>query len=155
MSGGGKGGTLGLIVGTVLAVGGGFGFGAAVLKKPPPEAAAQAAVKEAKEGKEGKEGKVLENEVRPLSPIITNLGNPSETFVRLQAAVILAPNTQESNALIARVNDDVVAYLRTVSISELQGPTGFQYLREDMKKRAIQLGGGKIKEFLITSFVVE
>jgi flagellar protein FliL len=144
-----KGGTLGLIIGTVLAIGGGFIFGAAVLKKPPPEAAGLAAQKEIKDAK------VPESEVRPLAPIITNLGNPPDLFIRLQAAVVIAPNTPESNVLITKVNDDIVAYLHTVSISEIQGPTGFQYLKEDMKKRAIQLGGGKVRDFLVTSFVVE
>jgi flagellar protein FliL len=144
-----KGGTLGLIIGTVLALGGGFGFGTIALKKPPADPAAQAAPKEAKEAK------VPESEVRPLSPIITNLGNPADLFIRLQAAVVLAPNTPESNVLITKVNDDIVAYLHTVSLSELQGPTGFQFLREDMKKRAVQLGGGKVRDFLVTSFVVE
>jgi flagellar protein FliL len=144
-----KGGTLGLIIGTVLALGGGFGFGAALLKKPPPEAASQAAPKEAKEAK------ALESEVRPLAPIITNLGSPPDLFIRLQAAVVLAPNTPEANLVVTKVNDDIVAYLRTVSLSELQGPTGFQYLREDLKKRAVQLGGGKVRDFLVTSFVIE
>jgi flagellar FliL protein len=48
-----------------------------------------------------------------------------------------------------------VSYLRTVSSSELDGPTGFQYLKEDLRKRSIQLGGGKVKDLLLQSFVVQ
>ena len=75
--------------------------------------------------------------------------------MRLQAALVFEPNTPDSNALTTKVGDDIVTYLRTVSLTEIQGPTGYQYLREDLKKRAIQLGGGKIQDFLITAFVVE
>jgi flagellar protein FliL len=153
-----KGGVLGLIIGSLLAIGGGFGFGALLLKKPPQEAVAAAHGKEGKEGKEakeGKEGKAQNSEVLALAPIVTNLGNPPDLFIRLQAAIAIAPNTPESNALSAKVGDDLVAYLRTVSLSEFQGPTGFQYLREDLRKRAIQLGNGKIRDFFVTSFVVE
>ena len=141
-----KGALIGLIIGSLAAIAGGFGFGALLLKKPEPEVAAQPAAKEVK---------LPESEVRPLTLIVTNLGNPPDLFIRLQAAVVIAPNTPESNVLITKVNDDIVAYLHTASISEIQGPTGFQYLKEDMKKRAIQLGGGKVRDFLVTSFVVE
>jgi flagellar FliL protein len=141
-----KGAVIGLVIGTVAAIGGGLGFGALLLKKPDPGAAVHAPSKEAKPP---------EREVRPLSPIITNLGNPPETFVRLQAAIVLEPNTPEANVLVTKVSDDIVVFLRTVSLTEIQGPTGFQYLREDLKKRAIQIGGGKIHDFLLTAFVVE
>jgi flagellar protein FliL len=142
-----KGAMIGLIIGTLVAVAGGFGVGALMLKKPEPGVAAPPAT--------AKEAKVPESEVRPLASIVTNLGNPPDLFVRLQAAVVLEPNTPESAALITKIGDDVVAYLRTVSIAEIQGPTGFQFLREDLKKRAIQLGGGKVRDFLLTTFVVE
>ena len=141
-----RGEALGLIVGTLAAIGVGVGFGALLLKKPEPGAAAQATAKEAKQP---------DSEVRPLAAIVTNLGSPPDTFVRLQAAIVLEPNTPNSDALAAKVGDDIVAYLRTVPITEIQGPTGFQFLREDLKRRAIQLGGGKIRDFLITTFVIE
>ncbi len=141
-----KGAVLGLIAGTVAAIAGGFGFGAVLLKKPEPGAVVSAAATEVKKP---------EREARPLAPIVTNLGSPPEVFVRLQAAIVLEPNTPDANVLLTKVGDDIVAYLRTVSLAEIQGPTGYQYLREDLKKRAIQLGGGKIHDFLITAFVVE
>ena len=140
-----RGEVLGLIVGTLAAIGVGGGFGALFLKQPEPGAAARAAAKEAK---------LADCEVRPLAPIVANLGSPPDTFVRLQAAIVLEPNTLNSDALVAKVADDIVAYLRTVPITEIQGPTGFQFLREDLKRRAVQLGGGKIRDFLITTFVV-
>ena len=140
-----RGEALGLIIGTLAAIGLGVGFGALLLKKPEPGAAAQATAKDAQ----------TNSEVRPLAPIVTNLGSPADTFVRLQAAIVLELNTPNSDALAAKVGDEIVAYLRTVPITEIQGPTGFQFLREELKRRAVQLGGGKIHDFLITTFVIE
>ncbi len=141
-----KGAVIGLVIGTVAAIGGGFGFGAIFLKKPEPGAVTQAAVKEAK---------AKEREVKLLAPIVTNLGNPPDTFIRLLGAVVLEPETPDSNALVTKVGDDIVTYLRTVSLTEIQGPTGYQFVREDLKKRAIQIGGGKVHDLYITTFVVE
>jgi flagellar FliL protein len=140
-----RGEALGLIIGTLAAIGVGVGFGALLLKKPEPGAAAQATAKDAQPN----------SEVRTLAPIVTNLGSPAETFVRLQAAIVLELNTPNSDALAAKVGDEIVAYLRTVPITEIQGPTGFQFLREELKRRAVQFGGGKIRDFLITTFVIE
>ncbi len=140
-----RGEALGLIIGTLAAIGVGVGFGALLLKKPEPGAAPQATAKDAQPN----------SEVRALAPIVTNLGSPADTFVRLQAAIVLELNTPNSDALAAKVGDEIVAYLRTVPITEIQGPTGFQFLREELKRRAVQLGGGKIRDFLITTFVIE
>ncbi|MGO9485844.1 MAG: flagellar basal body-associated protein FliL [Rhodomicrobium sp.] len=141
-----RGATLGLIIGTLAAVGGGFAFGALLLKMPEPGVVATATAKKVKQP---------DKQVIALAPIVTNLGDPSSLFVRVEAAIVLEPDTPESAALTARIGDDIVAYLRTVSITEIQGPTGYQFLKEDLKKRAIQLGGGKIRDFLVTSFVIE
>ena len=93
--------------------------------------------------------------MRPLAPIVTNFGNPPDFSSGCRRRSFLSRIRPESAALITKIGDDVVAYLRTVSIAEIQGPTGFQFLREDLKKRAIQLGGGKVRDFLLTNFVVE
>ncbi len=143
-----RGATLGLIIGTLAAIGGGFAFGALLLKMPEPAAVATATAA-------AKKVKQPDKQVIALAPIVTNLGDPSSLFVRVEAAIVLEPDTPESAALTARIGDDIVAYLRTVSITEIQGPTGYQFLKEDLKKRAIQLGGGKIRDFLVTSFVIE
>ena len=67
---------------------------------------------------------VKASEVKPLATIVTNLREPSTLYVRI-AVVVLEPNTPDSAALAAKIGDDLVSYLRTVSISELEGPTGF------------------------------
>ena len=80
-----RGEALGLIIGTLAAIGVGVGFGALLLKKPEPGAVAQATAKDAQPN----------SEVRPLAAIVTNLGSPADTFVRLQAAIVIELNTPE------------------------------------------------------------
>ncbi len=151
MAGNGKktssGSLAGVMVGTVAAIGGGFAFGAIFLNQP--EKSAVAAVSPPKSPK------APEAEIKQLAPVVTNLANPAGIYVRMESAILLEPGTPEPAAIAAKVSDDFVVFLRTVSLAELQGPTGFQYLREDLKKRAIQRSGGKVRDFFLTSFVIE
>jgi flagellar protein FliL len=143
---------IGIVVGTVAAIGGGFAFGFMGLIKspaPPPEPAAAAATAAAKAPAQ------KPSEVRTLTPIVVNLREPSDLYVRLEAAVVLEPGAPDGAAIAAKVGDDLVSYVKTVSLSELEGPTGFQYFREDLRRRAVQIGGGKVKELLLQSFIVQ
>ena len=142
-----RGGILGTVIGTLAAIAGGFAFGFLGVKggNPATDMVAPPANTPA----------VKPSEVRPLAPIVTNLREPSSLYVRMEAVVVLEPNTPDSAALAAKIGDDLVSYLRTVSISELDGPTGFQYLREDLKKRSIQLGAGKVRDLFLQSFIIQ
>jgi flagellar FliL protein len=145
---GSKGAVIGTVIGTVAAIGAGFAFGFAGMKGAAP-AANQPAASSAKTAEQ------KPSDVRPIAPIVTNLRDPSNLFIRLEAALVLEPNTPDAAALVAKIGDDLVSYLRTVSLSELEGPTAFQYFREDLKKRSVQLGGGKVKELLLQSLVIQ
>ncbi len=143
-----RGGMLGTIIGTLAAIAGGFAFGFLGAKGGNPAATDTVAPP-------AKTLAPKPSEVKPLAPIVTNLREPSSLYVRMEAVVVLEPNTPDSAALAARIGDDLVSYLRTVSLSELDGPTGFQYLREDLKKRSVQLGGGKVRDLFLQSFVIQ
>lgn len=145
-TGNSKGVIIGVAIGTLAAIGGGFAFGSFVKggSAPTDEAAAPAKAPPQKAG-----------EIKALAPIVTNLREPSNLYVRLEASVMLAPDTPDGGAIAAKIADDLAGYLRTVAISELDGPTGFQFLKEDLKKRAIQLGGGKVRDLLLQSFIVQ
>src|SRR5690242_10734040 len=130
-----RGGLIGAVIGTLAAIAGGFVFGFSGVKGGSTVADTAASPAKAPVAKPA--------EVRPLATIVTNLRDPSTLFVRLEAVVVLEPNTPDSAALAAKIGDDLVSYLRTVSLSELDGPTGFQYVREDLRKRSVQLGAGK------------
>ncbi len=57
--------------------------------------------------------------------------------------------------LAATITEDIVAYLRTVSLAQIEGASGFQHLREDLNDRARVRSGGKVRELIIHTLIVE
>ena len=91
-----------------------------------------------------------------LPPIVTNLGAPQDTWVRLEGSIIFDPKTlSHPEAMAAQIGDDVLAYLRTVSLQQLEGPIGLQNIRQDLNERAATRSGGKVRGFVIRTLVVQ
>ena len=57
--------------------------------------------------------------------------------------------------LVARIGEDIVSYLRTVSAAQIEGARGLQYLREDLNERATIRSGGKVRELILETLVVQ
>ena len=53
------------------------------------------------------------------------------------------------------VHQDIMAYLRTVSLQQIQSARGFEYLRDDIKERAELRSEGRVKDVMFRTFVVE
>jgi flagellar protein FliL len=91
-----------------------------------------------------------------LPPIVTNLGAPQDTWVRLEGSIIFDPKTlPHPEAVAAQIGDDVLAYLRTVSLHQLEGPIGLENVRQDLNERAAIRSGGKVGAFVIRTLVVQ
>jgi flagellar FliL protein len=94
--------------------------------------------------------------LRKLSPIVTNLTSPPGTWIRVEASVVTDQlGEEEANVLVARVGEDVVSYLRTLSPAQIEGARGLQYLREDLNERAAIRSSGKVRELIIETLVVQ
>jgi flagellar FliL protein len=94
--------------------------------------------------------------VRSLAPIVTNLASPERTWVRLEASLVLdGEQAADSNVLAAQIAEDIVAFLRTVALTQIQGASGFQHLREDLNDRVRVRSGGKVRDLVIQSLIVE
>jgi flagellar FliL protein len=102
-------------------------------------------------------GRYAENAtLKPLPPIITNLANPTNTWVRLEASIVIEREAEgEASALLAGIAEDFVAFLRTVSLQQIEGPSGFQNLREDLSDRLRVRTQGKARDLVIQAFIVE
>lgn len=149
---------LGVLLASVIAAGGGVYLGWSQFGK---QEAPRHAAKDA-HGKPGDAEKFTDgSRIRDLQPITTNLAGTPPAWIRLEAAVLLdpenpaEPQSAEEIELLRVVNEDVVAYLRTVSIMQLQGPSGFQSLREDLDERVRIRSEGKIKELIVQSMILE
>jgi flagellar FliL protein len=91
-----------------------------------------------------------------LPPIVTNLGAPQDTWVRLEGSIIFDPKTlPHPEAVAGQIGDDVLAYLRTVSLHQLEGPVGLENIRQDLNERAATRSGGKVRAFVIRTLVVQ
>jgi flagellar FliL protein len=94
--------------------------------------------------------------LRSLAPIVTNLASPERTWVRLEASLVMdGEQTAETNMLAGQITEDIIAYLRTVALVQIQGASGFQYLREDLNDRVRVRSGGKVRDLVIQSLIVE
>ena len=94
--------------------------------------------------------------VQELPPLVVNLADPPETRVRLQVAIVFSKKAVETpSVLVARINDDFVAFMKTLSIGQLQGASGLQALREDLNERAATRSDGKVREVVIETLVVQ
>ena len=91
-----------------------------------------------------------------LPPIVTNLGAPQDTWVRLEGSIIFDPKTlSHPEAMAGQIGNDILAYLRTVSLHQLEGPIGHENLRQDLSERAATRSGGKVHAFVIRTLVVQ
>jgi flagellar FliL protein len=91
-----------------------------------------------------------------LAPVITNLAKPSSSWARVEASLIFNEVRQDETGVIAaQIGQDIVAYMRTMSLPQLEGARGLQYLREDLNERANLRSSGKVKELIIETLVVQ
>ena len=147
---------------TMLGGGGGWLVGTMIAPKiKAAESAKQAdAAKTADAhgpGKAGEEGlpriSIEANGVVQLEPITTNLAYPSENWIRLEVALLFkgVPDVTLSEA----IHQDILAYLRTVSLQQVEGPRGFQYLKDDIQERVDLRSEGRVSKVMFRTFVIE
>ncbi|MEO9529145.1 flagellar basal body-associated FliL family protein [Roseibium sp.] len=91
-----------------------------------------------------------------LEPLVTNLASPSEAWIRIQASVLLDKDTEgDVSVMKKKVEDDFLSYLRTLTLSHLEGGVGLQHLREDLTERARTRTKGQIHEVILESVVIQ
>jgi len=149
---------VGIAVLTLLGAGGGWAVGSmlapSVKSAQPAEKPAEPAAGEKKEGETGLPHISTEaNNVVQLEPITSNLAYPSENWVRLEVALLFAgpPDVKVAED----IHQDILAYIRTVSLQQIEGPRGFQYLRDDIQERVDLRSQGRVSKVMFRTFVVE
>lgn len=145
------------IVAVLTLVAGGGGWLVGGLLAPPPPKEQVEATKEPAANATGEEGlpKIATeaNGVVQLEPITTNLAYPSENWIRLEVALQFdgAPDPK----LAEQIHQDIAAYLKTVSLQQIQGPRGFQYLRDDIQERIDLRSDGRVTNVMFRTFVIQ
>ncbi|KAB0676517.1 flagellar basal body-associated FliL family protein [Aureimonas leprariae] len=141
---------------TLVAIGGGAGVGWLVgsssmeraedALKPREEAVEKAAAQEKGESPD---------EVVKLQSIITNIATPPQTVVRLEASLVVHKKEVENAEVLAgQVQNDTVAFLRTIDLAQIEGARGLLHLKEDLTERA-KLRSPAVSDYLIQSLVAQ
>lgn len=158
VSKGGGGGLIGFLLATLIAVAVGAGFGffldshlkssAKVQPAPEAETAKPAAAKPAP---------VVSPTAKlvPLVPVVANLAEPKDAWIRVEASILVDGEIVGIEVLAARLAEDFVAYLRTTTLSQFEGASGFQNLRDDLVDRAAIRDQQIIKDVIIHGVVIE
>ena len=139
---------------SAIAGGGGWVVGGMIAPQVKQPEVAKVEKPDAKDEKEGEDGEaVVRANVVALEPITTNLSYPSDNWIRVEVSLVF--NDEPDNKLADRIHQDILAYLRTVSLQQIEGPRGFQYLREDLRERVKLRSEGRVNELLLRTFVIE
>ncbi|AQS62677.1 hypothetical protein AGRHK599_LOCUS185 [Rhizobium rhizogenes] len=147
----------GIAILTLLGAGGGWLVGGMIAPRiAGAEAAAHASAASAEKGK-GAEGiekiSAEANGIVQLDPITTNLAYPSTNWVRLEVALMFKGPVEVG--LAEDIHQDILAYVRTVSLQQLEGPRGFQYLKDDIQERVDLRSQGRVSKVMFRTFVIE
>lgn len=154
---------------TLAAMGAGLAAGsmlefpvAAMPAKPPPPAA---------EGNSGHEGskpagegeaevaapaETSQMKVMPFPPVLTSLAEPKGVWIRIEGSMLVLAETEDKpEILVEQAGAHLLAYLRTVKLAQIEGPSGLLHLREDMNDVVSTMSRGQVREVLIHALVVE
>lgn len=154
----------------ITGVAAGAGFGVSMfMESPAPQMAAakdtasdeaakedEAAAEEAKmeEKSEEDEEAALKNAyAKPLAPILTNLAAPDNVWVRMELAIVGKPDLQDE--MLEQIHQDLFAYMRTVKLHHVEGPSGYQNLKAELSERASMRSGGAAQLVLVRTLVFE
>lgn len=88
-----------------------------------------------------------------LPAIITNLAAPRETWIRLELAVRFVGNP--SPQLIEDIHQDLLAFVRTMRLEQIEGPSGFLHFKSDLAERAAIRSGGAARSVLVKVLLFE
>lgn len=94
--------------------------------------------------------------LKAVEPVVTNLSGSDDTWIRLESSIVFTNGAlQNPDVVAAEIRQDILAYLRTLSVSQIQGPSGLQHLREDLNERVTLRSNGLVQELILETLVVQ
>lgn len=96
---------------------------------------------------------VAQSDIVVLPAITTNLAAPDEIWVRLEVA--LALDAPPAETLLDDIHQDLLGFLRSVKLHQIEGASGFQHLKTDLEERARIRSDGAVKKLLIRTLIFE
>lgn len=94
--------------------------------------------------------------IKKLAPVVTNLTGSESDWVRVEASIVYKPgDEQHPDVLMAETRQDILSYIRTMSLAQIQGPSGLLHLREDLNERARLRSKRVIQELVLETLIVQ
>jgi flagellar protein FliL len=91
-----------------------------------------------------------------VPPVIANLAAPEDTWVRVEASIVVADEEMQSPEILAgKIAEDILAFMRTVSLEQIEGPSGLLHLKEDLNDRVAIRSDEQVRELIIETLVVQ
>lgn len=110
-------------------------------------------------GEDGEDGEAAKHSgptVAMLNPIVSSLNDPNGLWIRLEVAVIFGEGKRYDGEIDnLSLQNDIVAYLRTIDSAMISGPSGFVHFHEDLVDRVRMTTGGRAEDIKILSLVAE
>ena len=91
--------------------------------------------------------------VIPLAAVTTSIASPSDMWVRMELSIVL--DEPQGEELPGIIQQDLLSYIRTVKMHEIEGPSGFRHLKENLEERAAIRSDGHVKQVLIRTLLFE
>jgi flagellar FliL protein len=130
---------------------GGDGHGGGDAHGGEADAHGEAASDDVARDEEGKP--ILIPRLVPLEPVTTNLAAPRDIWVRMELSIIFsAPPPPE---MVRTIHEDILAYMRTVTLQQVQGASGFRHLKTDLEERARIRSDGLATQLMIRTLLFE
>ncbi|GEL42706.1 flagellar protein [Methylorubrum extorquens] len=151
---GGKGWIGALALVTLIAIGTGGGLGVYLL------GTVEKSVDLKQREEAGKAVKVLnytgDLSLRSVGSVVANLAEPTDSWVRIESSVVFNTGALPNpDVTLAEIRADALAYLRTLSMAQIEGANGLQHLREDLNERVATRTKGAVRELIVESLVVQ
>ena len=152
---------VGIIISIVIGSGSGFCLGyfigvpqAAATSANEAEAAGTAAAEKEETSAEGKpKASKNQNVITALDPIVTNLSDPSEIWIRLE--LVLASELPLEPDLSSQIHQDLLAHVHAMRLSEMAGPSAFIDLKAELLARARQRSEDRVQSLYVKTLLYE
>jgi flagellar FliL protein len=153
-SGGGGGFVIAALIAIILGAGGGGAY--AFLMMPDVASQKSEPTHSEQPTANSATGRFPSDAIELVVPsVITDLNSQPAVRARLDVSIIVVHGTPQTTTLLGEVREDVIAYLKGLSLSDIQGVRGFQNLREQLDDRARIRGRGVILGLLVGGLVLE
>lgn len=102
------------------------------------------------------ESGAAKEQLMALEPILVTLAGSKGNRLRIEVAAILAAGSKSDHGVLMReMTEDLMVFLRTITLAQVETATGLEYLREDMSELVQLRSRGLARGLVIKALIVE